>query len=345
MEELPGGRHQAPARGALAGARQDAKSSIAGDDKKAGAAWTHNFLNQKPWHPASFRNRQKVWEAEQDHLRDKKEKDQALQEFEQEQEYLKTLAYMSKEEAEKQRQRQSISFMYMKPPGYDAAQERAQKEAAQQEAAQKAALEGVAREAAAGAPGAAASDRAASGAQASTSQPHKAPASSNGPSHVAAILEGIAAARANERYTLKHHISSVGSRSPIRGGVDPTSENQQFVVGGGSSDEEPTQAAAAAGDYGLPPGEGVAGHKPSKKEAERRKLEEAKQFLLAAGLDVQGLDDVLEGAGASGKSKKKKRKSKHKKSKDKGSKRSKHGKKERRRHDSGSDSTSASDSD
>lgn len=49
----------------------------------------------------------------------------ALQaEFEAEQEKLKQLSYLSAAEQKKFADRQSIAFMYMKPPGYDAAQKR-----------------------------------------------------------------------------------------------------------------------------------------------------------------------------------------------------------------------------
>lgn len=41
------------------------------------------------------------------------------QEFEAEQEYIKTLSYLSVEEQRKYKERQSVSFMYMKPPGMD----------------------------------------------------------------------------------------------------------------------------------------------------------------------------------------------------------------------------------
>ncbi len=41
------------------------------------------------------------------------------QEYEAEQEYIKTLSYLSAEEQRKYKQRQSVSFMYQKPPGMD----------------------------------------------------------------------------------------------------------------------------------------------------------------------------------------------------------------------------------
>ncbi len=46
-------------------------------------------------------------------------------EFDAEQEYLKTLSYLSPEDQQKHRDRQGVSFMYQKPPGYDAAMSKA----------------------------------------------------------------------------------------------------------------------------------------------------------------------------------------------------------------------------
>jgi len=45
-------------------------------------------------------------------------------EFDAEQEYLKTLSYLSPEDQQNYRDRQGVSFMYQKPPGYDAAMSR-----------------------------------------------------------------------------------------------------------------------------------------------------------------------------------------------------------------------------
>ena len=46
-------------------------------------------------------------------------------EFDAEQEYLKTLSYLSPEDQKKYTERQGVSFMYQKPPGYDAAMSKA----------------------------------------------------------------------------------------------------------------------------------------------------------------------------------------------------------------------------
>lgn len=48
-----------------AGIRADAKRAKEPSDKNPGIAWSHNFLNQKPWHPSNFRNQARVFEAEQ----------------------------------------------------------------------------------------------------------------------------------------------------------------------------------------------------------------------------------------------------------------------------------------
>lgn len=34
---------------------------------KSGTAWSHSYLNQKPWHPLSYPNQRRKWIAEQLH--------------------------------------------------------------------------------------------------------------------------------------------------------------------------------------------------------------------------------------------------------------------------------------
>lgn len=50
-----------------------------------GSAWSHGFLNKKPWHPLNYRNQLRVWEAEQQAAADAKAKEDGLKEFEAEQ--------------------------------------------------------------------------------------------------------------------------------------------------------------------------------------------------------------------------------------------------------------------
>ena len=126
-----------PALGAVAGVRQDLQAAKeaaqqllqSGGDPSSfnpnafGSAWTHGFLNKKPWHPMNFANRAKVWEAEHQHYDDECRKAEALKEFEAEQHYVKTLSLLDPAEQEKYKARQSVAWLYMKPPGFnDAAQ-------------------------------------------------------------------------------------------------------------------------------------------------------------------------------------------------------------------------------
>ena len=90
-----------------------------------GSCRSHNFLNQKPWHPLNFRNQMRVFEAQEQAEKDAKARAEGKAEFDAEQEYLKTLSYLSPEEQKRYTERQGVSFMYQKPPGYDAAMSRA----------------------------------------------------------------------------------------------------------------------------------------------------------------------------------------------------------------------------
>ena len=79
-------------------------------------AWTHNFLNQKPWHPLNFRNQIKRWEAEQAVVAKEKSEASAKAEFEAEQQYLETLAHLPSKEADKYRHMQGMSPRHPIPP-------------------------------------------------------------------------------------------------------------------------------------------------------------------------------------------------------------------------------------
>ncbi|KAL3144904.1 hypothetical protein ABBQ32_003414 [Trebouxia sp. C0010 RCD-2024] len=249
-------RHREPARGKLAGIRADAKAAKVVKDtgqnppgynpQGLGAAWSHNFLNQKPWHPANFRNQAKVYEAEQNAIRAQKAKAEAKQEYEAEQEYIKTLSYLSAEEQRKYKERQSVSFMYQKPPGMDCAVAKPKEEVADAEAAGPSIAEGGAK------PG------------------ERRPRQQDRPkSHVADMLGAMAALQQQERFEVKH-VSGMGGRSPPRGGAAVGAANQQFLA---DSDEDNRQAGANAETQ------------PDPKASKKRKLEEAEAFLRAAGLD------------------------------------------------------------
>ncbi|KAL0407955.1 UNVERIFIED_CONTAM: putative zinc finger CCHC domain-containing protein [Sesamum radiatum] len=87
---------------------------------KAGTAWSHSFLNQKPWHPLSYPNQRRKWIAEQTHSQKQRRAEEVAREYAQEQEFLRQTALISKKEKEKLEMMKAVSFMYVKPPGYNA---------------------------------------------------------------------------------------------------------------------------------------------------------------------------------------------------------------------------------
>lgn len=98
---------------------------------KAGTAWSHSYLNQKPWHPLSYPNQRRKWIAEQTHAQRVRRADEvarevglsfyllfyyslslslalalsilsyALMQYAQEQEFFRQTALISKKEKEK----------------------------------------------------------------------------------------------------------------------------------------------------------------------------------------------------------------------------------------------------
>lgn len=47
---------------------------------KAGTAWSHSFLNQKPWHPLSYPNQRRKWIAEQTHSQNQRRAEEVARE-------------------------------------------------------------------------------------------------------------------------------------------------------------------------------------------------------------------------------------------------------------------------
>lgn len=87
---------------------------------KAGTAWSHSYLNQKPWHPLSYPNQKRKWIAEQTDAEKQRRGEEVAREFAQEQEFFRQTAAISKKEKEKVEMMKAVSFMYMRPPGYNA---------------------------------------------------------------------------------------------------------------------------------------------------------------------------------------------------------------------------------
>ncbi|CAN6162764.1 unnamed protein product [Urochloa humidicola] len=88
--------------------------------EKAGTAWSHSYLNQKPWHPLSYPNQRRKWIAEQVHANRARRQEEVQKEFAQEQEFFRQTALFSKKDKEKMEVMKAVSFMYVRPPGYNA---------------------------------------------------------------------------------------------------------------------------------------------------------------------------------------------------------------------------------
>lgn len=306
-------KHREPSRGVLAGVKSDRvvqqAAKLTGgeptrDARGVGAAWSHNFLNQKPWHPANFRNQAKVFEAEQAAIKAAKDKEIAKQEFEAEQDYIKTLSYLTEADRQKHQERQSVSWMYQKPPGVDAIKPSSTQDAAgagpsnaNQQAGAAPQLEG---------PGAERQQR-------QRQPPPK--------GHLANMLGAMVALKEQEKWEVKH-VSGMGNRSPPRG-LQVNAASQQFLV-----DDDEEDAGAAAAVPALP-------EPDAKRVAKRRKLQEAEALLRAAGLDPAQVAALAVAP--------KSNTQKHKHSKKKGEKHKKKSRKRRRRDSSASQSSGGSE--
>ncbi|KDP37808.1 hypothetical protein JCGZ_06710 [Jatropha curcas] len=100
--------------------RFDDKNGEVDYKTKAGTAWSHSYLNQKPWHPLSYPNQRRKWIAEQTHAQRQRRSEEVAREYAQEQEFFRQTALISKKEKEKIEMMKAVSFMYVRPPGYNA---------------------------------------------------------------------------------------------------------------------------------------------------------------------------------------------------------------------------------
>eukprot|EP00262_Sarcandra_glabra_P000565 TRINITY_DN10673_c0_g1_i1.p1 TRINITY_DN10673_c0_g1~~TRINITY_DN10673_c0_g1_i1.p1 ORF type:complete len:388 (+),score=75.10 TRINITY_DN10673_c0_g1_i1:74-1237(+) len=87
---------------------------------KSGTAWSHSYLNQKPWHPLSYPNQRRKWIAEQTDANRQRRTEEVAREFAQEQEFFRQTALISRKEKDKVEMMKAVSFMYVRPPGYNA---------------------------------------------------------------------------------------------------------------------------------------------------------------------------------------------------------------------------------
>ncbi|CAG9464546.1 unnamed protein product [Pedinophyceae sp. YPF-701] len=241
MDPFGRGEHQgpprpAPARGAVAGARADALAKKAGngwDMNEFGHAWTHGYLQKKPWHPLNFRNQMVRYEREQAAYEREQRNERARRELEAENQRLQDIALLPTKEAERIRSLRELSFMYAKPPGYDAAVERDKAKDS-----------------------APADQPAADPAAAAAPQPHtgareQARTSVNFNPDALKGLISLRATLAGQR-ELQMGLGGLLGRSPPRGGVAADAANQRFVLSLGDDDAAPAEPAAPAARVRLP---------------------------------------------------------------------------------------------
>ncbi|KAF5830955.1 hypothetical protein DUNSADRAFT_13812 [Dunaliella salina] len=301
----------------------------------------------------------KKWEAETKAIQEQKIREQAQAEFQAEQEKMETYSLCSEAEQKRYRDRQSISFMYAKPPGLEAAlAKQAAAETEKAKAAQEASA--VANTQPGGVEPGAGGKQQLSRAQHDEIANRTKELDRVREDPFAMLLKARAALQNHERFAIKQ------SGGGTFGGFSSQAQNQQLLE---DEDIGPPQTLTAAGPSGrglAPPGIQGGGvelpdpatlasmsdaersaiikrlKKIQKQQEQERKLQEAEAILRSAGFDLSALPPVEELPSDTKKSSKKKRKKHSKDKSGKSSKRARHGKKHKRSRDSDSDSSSDS---
>jgi len=238
------------------GVKQDIKSNNNKTTKDPPVAWSHKFLNKKPWHPMNYRNRTKVWQAEQQAYQEAKSVQRAKQEFQAQQEKFNQLALLPGEEGAMLRQKQAVSWMYTKPPGF-----------------QDAII-----------PPGGANNNNNDGANTNEQQQQQqhgdnSKKGNTNTKHVNKVVQGI---RASSQLILKNI-------SHPHGGGDPTADNQTFVLPHDHEDDDNDEKEEE--DVGR---ERRRMERRRKKVEEEERVEEAKRFLKSAGILTDSSDSDSE---------------------------------------------------
>mmetsp|Transcript_15520 Transcript_15520/g.21423 ORF Transcript_15520/g.21423 Transcript_15520/m.21423 type:complete len:353 (+) Transcript_15520:127-1185(+) len=118
-------RIRSPPRGVLDGIKKDhekqKQARLTGEDQRGhGVAWSHNFMNQKPWHPSSYRNQRLLFMAEEKTAREEQHMKEAKEEFDREQEFFRSAELLGAKDRARVTDKAALSFMYQKPPGFEA---------------------------------------------------------------------------------------------------------------------------------------------------------------------------------------------------------------------------------
>lgn len=218
----------------------------------------------RPWHPANFRNQVKVWEAEQRELEVEKRRKITREEYQREQEYEHTLSMLSDEERRKYKERQSVSFLYQKPPGFQ--------DSAAGETQTSEAPESV-------------EERRKSDLNLKTTRQGTNDEKKNGDrKHVENVIKGIQAVSKENLILKKAH-----GMSPPRGGIPASAENQQLVLPELESEEEEAMFKMAMmtdeerREY-------IKQERRNVKRMEKARIREARRVLEAAGIERKEIE-------------------------------------------------------
>ena len=229
-------------------------------------------------HPGSFRNREKVYLKERQAEDERKADERAKMEFQMEMETFKNASMLSHTEKEKLKQLQSVGWLYQRPPGLpsepqDTAGESEPTGAGGPSHSMKKGQEHTSNTGE-GQPAVQQKD--------ATKQPKG--------NYIAQVVGGYKAFTKLQRENLELNSQKFpvySGRSPPRGGLDPSADNQQFVISTMDSEEEEEVFRRAM----LPEKERRRSDRIARREARRyrkesqkRKVEEAKAFLKAVGM-------------------------------------------------------------
>jgi hypothetical protein len=110
-------RIREPSRGVLDGIKKDAEANrlerLTGESQRGyGNAWSHGYLNQKPWHPMSYRNQRDLFLAEEAAAKAQQDNTVAQAEYDREAEFFRSTQLMSGRERERLTDQQQLGFMY-----------------------------------------------------------------------------------------------------------------------------------------------------------------------------------------------------------------------------------------
>lgn len=238
-------------------------------------------------HPGSGRNRERVYLKERLVEEQAKADERARLQFQTEMEAFANASMLSHEEREKFRQRQSVSWLYQRPPGFMPSTDDVGAHGDTQGNSTFRNEEKVpmsSKEV---------TDEKDSKFQKSKETVEKGKMLKSG-NYVSTVLNGFQALHRlqQDNFEIKSH-AKPHSRSPPRGGFDVTDKNQQFIVSTMDSEEEEEifrKAMFPEEEHSQPEKEARRKERRERRKAQKKRVEEAKAFLKAIGVHPKKLE-------------------------------------------------------